>query len=112
MLSVLLNVFQLAWSTQILTAYGHVLIALAVFLLGMVYMPSTINNKLLKRVMGASDKYSYDIYLVHHIYILGNHSILKVLSGWIGIPIVCVLTVISALLLNKICSKIRSLLAI
>lgn len=56
------------------------------------------------------DKYSYDIYLTHHIYILGPFSILNfsAFKGKIlGIVIVFLLSTSSGVVLSILCEKIK-----
>lgn len=91
----------------LLNNYGHVLLALSIFLIAMLCFPLQLNNKVFKTLLKLSDKYSYDVYLTHHIYILGAHSILKVMSPQIGIPAVSILTIASAFCLERICGFIK-----
>lgn len=91
----------------LLNNYGHVLLALSIFLIAMLCFPLQLNNKVFKTLLKLSDKYSYDVYLTHHIYILGAHSMLKVMSPQIGIPAVSILTIASAFCLERICGFIK-----
>lgn len=55
-----------------------------------------------------SDQYSYDIYLTHHVFILGAFS----LSNWIVNPLLAIImmlvcSAVSALVLNKLAGVVR-----
>lgn len=56
----------------------------------------------LTAILDWSDTYSYDIYIVHNLFIQGTYSALKMVeSKVIGILLACVLTLVSGMLLNK-----------
>lgn len=49
-----------------------------------------------------SDKYSFNIYIVHNLFIQGNYSILNVIKNPIlGVILICSLILISSVLLHK-----------
>lgn len=64
-------------------------------------------NNFLTRIICIIDKYSYEIYITHHIYILGIFSLLKITKySTINILIILLLTMISAFILKSISDKI------
>lgn len=65
-------------------------------------------GRILHKILDFSDKYSYDIYIVHMIYIKGVLSLLNLTSVYlVNIGIMLITTFISAFMLNKICEMAR-----
>lgn len=59
-------------------------------------------------LLNFSDKYSYDVYLVHQFYILGAGALLRSFkSNFIGVCIVSIVIVLSAVALNYIAQLVR-----
>lgn len=59
-------------------------------------------------ILNWSDKYSYDFYLVHHIFVYSAFSIVHFISNhWIAIPLALTLTIISSILLCNVSNFIR-----
>lgn len=73
---------------------------------GVVYFfATTVQNTLLgkrplMKLLKWSDKYSYDFYICHHIYILGYFSLLQYIGGLGGILLCGMIAVLSAMLLR------------
>ncbi len=90
------------------TAYAHVLLGIVVTYLlkdGFSLVGNLARSKRLKqitnRALDISDKYSYDVYIVHHIYIISRISLYAVLGGVIRPTIaILFLIVVSAKMLN------------
>ena len=100
------------------TSYAHVFFGIfltvvlrSVFLYGKkIFKRKKKAAFLVKSVLDWSDKYSYDIYIVHHIYILSDISIYLVMGSGIRSSIVIViLTIISAILLKTFANLIRKI---
>lgn len=89
--------------------YAHVLLGIVLVML-IIKIFNKINYKpsILTKILKLSDKYSYDIYIVHQFFILGEYSILKFCnSKIIGIVIVVIITILSAVLLNYISKVVK-----
>ena len=80
--------------------YSHVALGVSLFIVcRLIYG----NKPKVKSVLEWSDKFSYDIYLVHNLYILGSYSVLSVFNNPVlAVAIACVLIVFSGILLNKV----------
>ena len=65
--------------------------------------------KKINSMLDYSDKYSYYIYITHHIFILGPFSILMCLDLIVAIIPVIILIVISSLLLYYLSTQINNL---
>ena len=78
--------------------YSHLLLGVALFLLLFLLFKHVKNNHMLK----LSDKYSYDIYLTHHLFILSPFTVMS-LTDCISVNIVIALiaAIASAILLHK-----------
>lgn len=62
----------------------------------------------IKKLCFYSDKYSYDIYLVHQFLILGPLSLMKITGIYgINIMLILVVTIICAIIVNFISSSVR-----
>lgn len=74
------------------------------------YKKLLVNFSIVKRLLNWSDKYSYDVYLVHHVFIQSSFAcVVYVNNKFIALPLAIILTVISATALNHISSFIRTL---
>lgn len=89
----------------ILFNYGHVCLSIViVFLLKKIWQ--LIQNGAwsgLKKILDITDKYSYDVYLVHHILVLGAYSVYNYIDNIvIGSIVIFLLTCLLALLTNQL----------
>lgn len=89
------------------TNYAHVLLGITlVFLLRLVYIKNPIHSEN-HSILKWSDKYSYYIYLVHQIFILGCFSICALIHIPVLAIVVSVFVIIAAgMLLNILTEKI------
>lgn len=55
------------------------------------------------------DKYSYEIYIVHHIFILGPLSILNIKNKIFSTIIIILITMVAAYLLKKLISILNNI---
>lgn len=63
-----------------------------------------------RRLLDMSDKYSYDIYIVHMIYVKGILSVLDITDNYfLNVCLMFVLTMISAVALNSVTNIFRGL---
>lgn len=81
--------------------YAHVFLGISLFIIGYLLLKDKIKNKILKCFLDKTDKYSYAIYLTHHIYILGPVSLLSDFSGEEVLWIIF-LIIISSIILDKL----------
>ena len=93
-----------------ITRWSQVFFAIAVFL--MVYKVKILSRSL-KKILDFSDKYSYDIYLAHMIYVKGVLSVMfltkfLILNYLIGL----FLSIISGIILYHICRKFEKLISL
>ena len=93
-----------------ITRWSQVFFAVVVFL--MVYKVKILSKKL-KIILDFSDKYSYDIYLAHMIYVKGVLSVMfltkfLILNYLIGL----FLSIISGIILYYICRKFEKLISL
>lgn len=89
--------------------YSHMLLGICVVLFIIrIFPPFDRLPSALTSVLDWSDKYSYDIYIVHNLFIQGTYSVLNLVqSRAAGIFLACLLTLISGLLLNRISGACR-----
>lgn len=93
-------------------SYGHVFLGIAMVLC----IRSIYSNlfKIISRtqkhtILNWSDKYSYDIYLVHHVFVQSAFGCVEFISNrWIAIPLAIVFTLFSSVILNIISNKVRN----
>lgn len=79
--------------------YSHVALGIAIFCICFLIFRKSKNNGLLY----FSDKFSYDIYIVHHFIINSNYSILNYLRNpLIGVSVSLIVILLMAIVLNKI----------
>ena len=61
-----------------------------------------------KHILDWSDKYAFDVYIVHNLYIQGSYSLLAVMDNPVlGILLICLLIPVSAMLLRKAADLFR-----
>lgn len=89
--------------------YAHTMLGVALFLLLRSFFGRLKGTGLIARLCGVSDKYSYEVYLVHHVFVLSPFSLMG-LTPFIGINIILILLCIgfSAFMLNACCKWLRS----
>lgn len=89
--------------------YGHVFLGVALFCLGRVMLHPVCQFRLIQPILQLSDRYSYQIYLTHHFFILGPLSLMALTANsWFNVLIILALTVLTAVLLQKISAKISA----
>ena len=87
--------------------YTHVLLGIALVIILMELYKVILNGKCVK-MLDWSDKYSYFIYLTHHIFILGAFSLLNMIENpVIAIIGVVICTVVAAVLLHRISQMVN-----
>lgn len=89
--------------------YGHVLLSIViVYMLKKIWSPKAIvRNKYVKNFLNLSDRYSYDVYLVHHILVLGTYSVFNFIDNIvIGLLIATTITIIWAIIINLLSALI------
>lgn len=89
--------------------YAHVFLAIFLFYFLRCIYKLFNKNKLkrnVKRLLDLSDKVSYDIYLVHHIYILGPYQIMLTNYRYLNIVIVILATLSTTFLLRIISNNV------
>jgi peptidoglycan/LPS O-acetylase OafA/YrhL len=92
--------------------YSRVLFALTIFCVLLLIGKLLINkSNIIQRILDFSDKYSYDIYIVHMIYVKGILSLLDFTNSYIfNVILMLITTIVSAYILNTICSYIRRIM--
>lgn len=92
----------------ILRQYGHVFLGiLLVVVIRFLYskIPQDINKHL---ILDWSDKYSYDVYLTHHIFVQSAFACVKFIDNrFIALPLAVILTIIASILLHHVSNFIR-----
>lgn len=91
--------------------FGHVFLGiLMVLILRNVYKNIKVLNKI-KNILNWSDKYSYDVYLTHHVFVQSAFACVEYISNRkIAIPLAIILTLLSAMVLYNISNYARNLL--
>lgn len=87
--------------------YGRVFLGAA-----LVIIIRTIYRKCVKRerhiILDWSDKYSYDVYLVHHVFIASQFALVEFIPVvWIELPLSLLMTIVSSVALGKLSTYIR-----
>lgn len=92
--------------------YGHVFLGVALFCFGRVLLRPLCQISLIQRILQLSDRYSYQIYLTHHFFILGPFTLMALTANpYINVAIILFFTVLTAVLLQKLSAKISGLFA-
>lgn len=119
---IITNIFQIylqyflniRYETKIeflLYRYNKIFLALGIFIVFIIYLKRyKSKNQYIKNLYKYMNKYSYDIYLTHHIYILGPFSILNFSifkEKMLGVITVFFLSISSGIILNILCEKIK-----
>ena len=93
-----------------LTQWSQIFFAIVAFFI--VYKREILSRKL-KKILDFSDKYSYDIYLTHMIYVKGALSVIFLTKFLIlNYLIVVFLSVSSGIILYHICRKMEKLISL
>lgn len=92
---------------KLLLPWGKLVLAAALFL-GLYLHPWKTGAG---RIVGFIDRYAYEIYLTHHLFIFGSFSMLRLVRPRaIDILLIAALTMISAVGLSRTCEVLASLL--
>ena len=94
--------------------YGHVFLGiLIVLIIRFIYNRISHSPSSTHFILRWSDKYSYDVYLAHHVFVQSAFGCVEFISNrWIALPLAVVLSLLSAILLYHISRFIRRLLDI
>ncbi len=92
--------------------YAHVLLGVALFIT-FKYMFSKIYKKehpvYLQKLCTYSDKYSYDVYLVHQFVILGPFSLMRCTNIlWLNIVLIMVIITVGTIAVNFVSDQIKT----
>ncbi len=81
----------------------HLMLGVVLFLLLKDFYKKFFSKRKHNKLLDLSDKYSFYIYITHHIFILGNYSIYKYIDNLlISTIVVIVITIISSIILKTI----------
>lgn len=86
----------------LIVGYTHCLLGLSIFFIGF-YIVKQFKQNILFSIVKKFDAISYEIYLVHYMFIVGPISLFFVNSTISNSLIVIITSYITALILNKIC---------
>ena len=86
--------------------YGHVFLGITLFCVGRILLSPLSKINWIQRILKLSDKYSYQIYLTHHFFILGPFTLMALTeNSWLNVGIILLLTIATAVLLQKVSAK-------
>lgn len=86
--------------------YSHVALGIALFCLCFLVFQKSNNNVLLR----FSDKYSYEIYIVHHFIVNSKYSLLNYISNpLIGVVVSILVILLTAVVLNIINNSLHDI---
>jgi peptidoglycan/LPS O-acetylase OafA/YrhL len=113
---IVLNIFKILFfgNTNIfIEQYTHVVLGVSLFLfLLLILQKINCDNKLIVEIFNLTDRYSYDVYITHHIYILGPFSVMALSSNkLLNIIILYAMIISTAFILNQLrnqCQKIKT----
>lgn len=90
-------------------SYAHVFLGISlVMVLRWFYVTFMSGMEWLKALLNWFDRYSYDIYITHHLFILGPYSLLSLPLGCaLSVPLALVSTALSAVGLNALATLCR-----
>ena len=92
--------------------YGHVFLGITLFTFGRVLLSPICKLNPIQRILQLSDRYSYQIYLTHHFFILGPFTLMALTANpYVNVALILFLTVLTAVLLQKISAKISQMFA-
>ncbi|MBR0410775.1 MAG: acyltransferase [Eubacterium sp.] len=90
------------------TNYGHVFLGIAAVILIRFVFKKINTKKDGHHLLDWSDKYSYDVYLVHHVFVQSAFGCVEFISNrWIALPLAVILSIICAVLLYHVSNYIR-----
>ncbi len=92
--------------------YGHVFLGIVLVAVArLIYKKLFNKSKYLVRILDWSDKYSYDVYLVHTIFILSPYACAEFINNRIiSIPLALILIVSTAMILHFASNGIKKLI--
>jgi surface polysaccharide O-acyltransferase-like enzyme len=92
--------------------FSHMLLGISLFFI-MYSIFNNIDKRFINgRIIDCMDRYSFEIYIVHHIYILGRFSLMNLTNSlWINIIIVVIAIMISAFALKHITNFIMKVIS-
>lgn len=91
-----------------LSNYGHVFLGIIIAIYVRYLYSFLKNNEYLRKVLDICDVYSYDVYLVHHVFIQSPFACINYISNFfIAISIAILSTIIFAYILKKLSSILR-----
>lgn len=94
-----------------LCEYAHVFLGLLCFYFLKNLYVNYINKNKLNKFLNATDKYSYDIYLTHHIFILGSYSLFNNSNNfYLNLILLIAAIILSTYILNFISINIKTLM--
>lgn len=93
----------------IIVGYTLAFLALAIFYMGF-YIISKVDNGLIERFIIHLDRISYEIYLVHYIFIFGPLKIMCLKNNVVNCVLVLICTYIAAVILHKISEWVKAML--
>ncbi len=89
--------------------YGHVFGGITIVLLLRTIYKRYCKKIKIYPILDWTDKYSYDVYLVHHIFVQSAFACVEFITNrWIALPIAIVLTILFSMLLYFISSIVRN----
>lgn len=92
----------------LIVGYTHSLLGLSIFFIGF-YIVKQFKLNTLFNLVKRFDSISYEVYLVHYMFIRGPISVLFTNSSIINFTIVIIVTFFMSSILNKLCKNIKSL---
>ena len=101
------SLFAALYST--FTNYGHVFLGIAAVIL-IRYIYEKMENKANHHpFLNWSDKFSYDVYLVHHVFVKSAFACVEYISNrFFALPVAVLLTVVSATVLYYVSDFVRT----
>ena len=92
------------------SSYAHLFLGVMLFVV-MYFLFNKLfakNKGILNKILDLSDKYSYDVYLVHQFFILGPLSLMGITQyQGINILIICVIIILFAIVVNFLSQLIK-----
>lgn len=96
--------------------YAHVLLGVSLFVIFKSLFSSAFKNgypDFIKKICSYSDKYSYDIYLVHQFVILGPFSLMNLTDDLgLNLILIVIIVVVAAVVVNLISASIKRGIAV
>jgi membrane-bound acyltransferase YfiQ involved in biofilm formation len=90
------------------TQYAHVFLGIALVILCRFFYNRFCAKQRNFFVLNWSDKYSYDVYLVHHVFVNSAFACAGFIADLrIALPLAVMLTIAASILLNKVSGIVR-----